>query len=81
MFIMNAEKTKIVNLSNVKYLSVDSISNTYNIIATFELGRTATIAEYSSRSLATKAMDRITESLKKSAKFCQLPEDRGCKKS
>ena len=36
MFIMNAEKTKIVNLSNVKYLSVDSISNTYNIIATFE---------------------------------------------
>ena len=81
MFIMNAEKTKIVNLSNVKYLSVDSISNTYNIIATFELGRTATIAEYSSRSLATKAMDRITESLKKSAKFCQLPEDRGGKKS
>ena len=68
MFIMNAEKTKIVNLSNVKYLSVDSISNTYNIIATFELGR-------------TKAMDRITESLKKSAKFCQLPEDRGGKKS
>lgn len=81
MFIMNAEKTKIVNLSNVKYLSVDSISNTYNIIATFELGRTATIAEYSSRSLATKARDRITESLKKSAKFCQLPEDRGGKKS
>lgn len=31
MFIMNAEKTKIVNLSNVKYLSVDSISNTYKI--------------------------------------------------
>ena len=60
MFIMNAEKTKIVNLSNV---------------------RTATIAEYSSRSLATKAMDRITESLKKSAKFCQLPEGRGGKKS
>ena len=32
------------------------------------------------KSLA-KAMDRITESLKKSAKFCQLPEDRGGKKS
>lgn len=81
MFIANAKKTKIINLDEVLKLSILRLKDTYNIYATFKGRESSTIETYSSQALASKAMDRITESLKKSAKFCQLPEDRGGKKS
>ncbi|CUP58956.1 Uncharacterised protein [Anaerostipes hadrus] len=81
MFIANAKKTKIINLDEVLKLSILRLKDTYNIYATFKDREASTIETYSSQALASKAMREIIEAFKKSAKFCQLPEDKGGKKS